>query len=178
MPPLDTGRYGNTINKICLKGHQRGHLQYCPKCWLSTGHWVGQVSQVWYCYKLDINCYQQNLHNYMYLFIGSPDIKLDWICQSWSHVFCTILLTSVFGFYKSALLLVMEPHCLWYAILSFILQWRRTLKMIKFIISYCKPDCFVLWQSMILNAFLNIIRIIINVNLVFCLHIENTNNNN
>lgn len=77
VPPLDTGRYGNTINKICLKGHQRGHLQYCPKCWLSTGHWVGQVSQVWYCYKLDINCYQQNLHNYMYLFIGSPDIKLD-----------------------------------------------------------------------------------------------------
>lgn len=77
VPPLDTGHYGNTINKICLKGHQRGHLQYCPKCWLSTGHWVGQVSQVWYCYKLDINCYQQNLHNYMYLFIGSPDIKLD-----------------------------------------------------------------------------------------------------
>lgn len=109
MPPLDTGRYGNTINKICLKGHQRGPLQYCPKCWLSTGHWVGQVSQVWYCYKLDINCYQQNLHNYMYLFIGSPDIKLASLTESVNHGH----MYSV-QFYWPVYLVFIKVHCYWW----------------------------------------------------------------
>lgn len=105
MPPLDTGRYGNTINKICLKGHQRGHLQYCPKCWLSTGHWVGQVSQVWYCYKLDIAINKIYIIICTYLLVA----QISSLTESVNHGH----MYSV-QFYWPVYLVFIKVHCSWW----------------------------------------------------------------
>lgn len=145
VPPLDTGHYGNIINKTCLKG-QRDHLQYCPKCWLSIGHWVGLVSQVWYYYKPDVNCYQQNLH------VRTTSVaQVSSLTKSFNQCH-----TNTVQFYWPVFLVFIEVRCHWWCSLivddlqSFLSYCSgKGLNIIKFIINYCKLDCFVLWQSVI-----------------------------